>query len=172
MNSYVLLLRGINVGGRIIKMSDLKQCLDGIGLLNVKTVLQTGNVVFESEMKGPELKEKIEATLSKTFNYPSKTQVLSSYKLAEVIKKYPFKAEEGFHSYVIFLENGLEKDLVDEPVDLNPAAEKREVGPGVVYWQVERGQTLKSPFAKLLTKSKYKDFNTNRNLNTLKKLIY
>jgi hypothetical protein len=41
----------------------------------------------------------------------------------------------------------------------------------VVYWKAKKGETLTSPLGKLLTKSKYKEFNTNRNINTLRKLI-
>lgn len=49
--------------------------------------------------------------------------------------------------------------------------EEVKAGQGVVYWKVQKGQTLKSPLGKLLTKSKYKQFNTNRNLNTLNRIL-
>jgi uncharacterized protein (DUF1697 family) len=55
-------------------------------------------------------------------------------------------------------------------VELGPQ-ERVAAGEGVVYWRVDKGSTLKSNFAKLLTKAKYRDFNTNRNLNTLRKLL-
>ena len=71
---------------------------------------------------------------------------------------------------MIFLERGLEKDLGAEKVELG-AQERVAAGDGVVYWRVDKGSTLKSNFAKLLTRSKYRDFNTNRNLNTLRKLL-
>ncbi len=171
MIKYVTFLRGINVGGRVIKMADLKNCFEKAGLKEVMTVLQSGNVLFESELAEPELKQKIEAALIKSFNYPAKVQVISAKKLEKIIQKYPFKAREGFHSYVIFLEKNLEKELIDEPVEFDPQKEKAKEGLGVVYWQVERGQTLKSSFAKQLSKAKYKAFNTTRNLNTLRKLI-
>jgi hypothetical protein len=41
----------------------------------------------------------------------------------------------------------------------------------VIYWRVDQGKTLRSSFGKLLAKSKYKEFNTNRNINTLQKLL-
>jgi uncharacterized protein (DUF1697 family) len=171
MTKNIAFLRGVNVGGRIIKMADLKDCFDSAGFREVKTVLQTGNVVFESDKRVPELKAEIEAILQKTFNYPAKVQVLSLDRLAEIIADYPFEQKDGFHSYVIFLENGLEAELAKEAPALDKEFEQIKEGGGVLYWQVERGQTLKSTFAKLLGKSKYKDFNTNRNLNTLAKLI-
>ena len=169
MAKYVAFLRGINVGGRTIKMAELKTCLDKAGLNNVKTVLQTGNVIFESGASQPKLKDLIEKTLAKTFDYPAKVQVISMDDLQKIIKAYPFAAKDGFHSYVVFMENDLEAALVAEAG--RQLGEKVERGKGVVYWQVARGDTLKSDFAKLLTKSKYKEFNTNRNLNTLNKII-
>ena len=47
--SYIALLRGINVGGRTIKMADLGRCFADLGFENVKTVLQTGNVLFRAD---------------------------------------------------------------------------------------------------------------------------
>jgi uncharacterized protein (DUF1697 family) len=170
MTSYVVFLRGVNVGGRIVKMADLKVCLEKCGLKNVKTILQSGNVVFDSDKNEAQLKSLIEQTLTRAFSYPAKVQVFSIDNLNKIIKAYPFKAKDGWHSYVIFIENGLEKDLAKEPSGLNEKVEQVAAGQGAVYWQVERGQTLKSTFGKLLSKSKYKEFNTNRNLNTLQKI--
>lgn len=171
MPKYVAFLRGINVGGRIIKMADLKACFEKMGYKNVATLLQSGNVTFDSDKSSVGLKKEIEETLTKTFNYPAKVQVIDSETLQKIIKEYPFgKAGDSQHDYVIFMENGLEKDIVGEAYELAPG-EKVQAGNGVVYWRVDKGSTLKSGFAKLLTKSKYKNFNTNRNINTLQKAL-
>jgi uncharacterized protein (DUF1697 family) len=171
MAKYVAFLRGVNVGGRVIKMAELKTCFEKAGFKDVKTVLQSGNVIFESAKKQPALKSEIEKLLTKTFNYPAKAQVYSLDRLARIVKDYPFASQDDYHSYVIFLENGLEKDLVADVSQLDKKLEQIKSGQGVVYWRVQKGMTLKSHFAKLLTKSKYKDFNTNRNLNTLQKIL-
>ena len=169
---YVALLRGINVGGRIVKMADLKVCLEGIGFSNVKTLLQSGNVVFEADESNVKtLKQQMEAALTKTFDYPAKVQVMSMKQLEKIVVEYPFgTAGHGQHDYVIFIENGLEKQIVQEDYQLAPG-EKVQAGNGVVYWRVDKGSTLKSSFALWLTKVKYKDFNTNRNVKTLRKLL-
>ncbi|NCP46313.1 MAG: DUF1697 domain-containing protein, partial [Flavobacteriales bacterium] len=50
MNQYLALLRGINVGGNnIIKMVDLKACFEKMGFTDVKTYIQSGNVIFTSD---------------------------------------------------------------------------------------------------------------------------
>lgn len=172
MARYVVFLRGINVGGRIIKMNELKNCFDNLGFDNVRTVLQSGNVLFETTGRSSaQLKKVIEIQLTTIFNYPAKAQVYELGELQAIINDFPFNlVSPDQHDYVVFLENGLEQLLVKEDYIL---AENEQVkaARGVVYWQVSRGLTLQSQFAKLLTKAKYRDFNTNRNLKTLKKLI-
>jgi uncharacterized protein (DUF1697 family) len=171
MTKYVAFLRGINVGGRVVRMADLQNCFRGLGLREARTVLQTGNVAFESPDGVDSLKRKIEAGLSKTFNYPAKAQVYKLEDLQRVVEAYPFGvAGDAQHDYIIFLENGLERSLAGETYDL-AAGEQVAVGRGVVYWRVAKGSTLQSSFAKWLTKTKYKEFNTNRNLKTLRKLL-
>jgi uncharacterized protein (DUF1697 family) len=171
MTNYVAFLRGINVGGRVIKMADLQACFRDLGLQNVRTVLQTGNVLFASSDSAELLKRRIEAGLARAFNYAAKSQVFKVDDLRRIIDAYPFgEAGNDQHDYVIFLENGLEKSLVSETYNL-AMGERVAAGNGVVYWRVDKGSTLQSSFAKLLTKAKYKNFNTNRNLKTLRKLL-
>lgn len=171
MTRCVALLRGINVGGRIIKMAELRECFERLGFTHVSTLLQSGNVVFESDRPPAELKPLIEAGLSEAFRYPAKAQVVSLKQLRAVIEAYPFgTAGDSQHDYVIFLENGLEQALAAEDCELAPG-EQVAAGAGVVYWRVDKGSTLKTSFAKLLTKAKYREFNTNRNLKTLHKIV-
>ncbi len=170
MNKYVAFLRGINVGGRIIKMAELKACFEKAGFKDVSTLLQTGNVVFESNLTEPKLKKQIEELLTKEFNYPAKVQVISIKNLKKIVQDNPFaNAPADYHQYVIFIENDLEIQLVADAG--KQLGEEVKAGHAVVYWKVRKGQTLTTPFAKLLTKSKYKDFNTNRNINTLQKIL-
>lgn len=152
-------------------MADLRACLEKAGLSDVQTLLQSGNVAFESDQDVSGLKKLIETSLSKAFGYPAKVQVVTQEKLAEIVEKYPFgSAGADQHDYVVFMENSLENDLVAEPCEL-ASGEQVAVGPSVVYWRVGKGATLKSNFAKLLAKAKYRDFNTNRNIKTLRKVL-
>ena len=168
---WIALLRGVNVGGRTIKMADLREALVEFGLENVETVLQSGNVRFDSSLGGEKLQRQIEAGLGKRFGYAAHVQVIERGKLERIVDAYPFgTAGESSHDYVIFMERGLEKELAAEKVEL-AKGERAEAGDGVVYWRVDKGSTLQSAFGKLLTKAKYRDFNTNRNVRTLRKLL-
>ncbi|MBX4199776.1 DUF1697 domain-containing protein [Candidatus Saccharibacteria bacterium] len=170
MTKYAALLRGVNVGGRIIKMAELKICLEKAGLEDVETLLQSGNVIFKSNKNELQLKIQIQKTLADTFNYPAKVWILSLDKLRKIVEANPYaEASKEYHQYVVFIENELEVELlVKAGVELG---EEVSAGQGVVYWKVQKGQTLKNPFAKLLTKSQYREFNTNRNINTLQKIV-
>ena len=171
MKHWVALLRGVNVGGRTIRMADLREALGELGLTNVVTVLQSGNVTFESPLAGAKLQGAIEAELRQRFGYDAHVQVIEREQLQKVVDSYPFgTAGEQSHDYVVFMERSLEKDLAAEHVELG-AGEKVEAGDGVVYWRVDKGSTLQSAFGKLLTKARYRDFNTNRNVRTLRKLL-
>jgi uncharacterized protein (DUF1697 family) len=170
MKTYVVLLRGINVGGRIVRMADLKDCFQKLGFSNVRTLLQSGNVIFETDASSNSLKPRIEKALTQTFNYPAKVQVFSQIELRKIIEACPYASDDAnLHAYVVFVENNLAGQLADETIDLG-AGEEIRLGNGVVYWRCTRGNTLTSSFGKLLTKSKYQAFNTTRNLRTLRKI--
>ena len=170
---YVALLRGVNVGGRVVKMDALKTVFESLGYSDVSTVLQSGNVVFASDKSEGDLTRELEAALTESFDYPAKVQVRSIPSVLAAIETYPFDfADETYQHYVIFFVNGLEQELARDASDLDTSVEQIEAGDGVLYWRVPKGMTLKSEFAKFLTKAKYREFHTNRNLNTLQKIIH
>lgn len=169
---YVVLLRGVNVGGRIIPMAEVKSCFEKGGFKNVVTVLQTGNVLLDTSKGNAEkVRVEVEKLLTKRFNYPARVLVLSPDDLSEVISKYPFKHGPEFHRYAIFTDQGFEKELVKVAGDLDRKMEEVRAGKGVVYWGVVKGFTLKSAFGVAMSKLGNKHFLTNRNLNTLEKIL-
>ena len=168
---YVALLRGINVGGRTVRMSDLKSCFDDMGFEDALTILQTGNVLFSSSQKVDELKQTIEAGLQREFEYPAHVQIIELSRLRAIVGASPYEGgDPQMHSYVVFFENGLEEQLMME-VELNPGIERIQVGDGVLYWNVPKGSTLETSLAKQLTKKRFKDFHTTRNMKTLRKVM-
>jgi uncharacterized protein (DUF1697 family) len=172
MVEYVSLLRGINVGGRSIKMNDLKDVYSSQGLTAIKTYLQSGNVVFESnEANETEIRNKLENAVSSKFNYHAKIFVLKKEKLKVILNSIPFELTSGSHCYVIFLDNGLEVNLFEQSRSVVSDIDEIFLGKGVLYWKVKKGMTVKSPFSKMLVKKEFKNSHTNRNLNTLYKLL-
>lgn len=169
---YIILLRGINTGGRTIRMTDLKACLEKAGFSEVTTVLQTGNVLLEAAGTGKDkLKARVEKALAAGFDYPAQVLVLTAAELEEVIRRYPFHHGPEFHRYAVFTEKGAEAVLCDGSGTTESETEEFSPGTGVVYWRVLRGHTLDSSFGKHLSRAAAKVFLTNRNLNTLEKIL-
>jgi len=168
---YVALLRGVNVGGRTILMADLRACFDDMGFDDVTTVVQTGNVLFNSEAGCTALRPTIEEGLRVRFDHPVHVQVYSLAQLKRIIESSPFDGRDPqMHSYVVFFEGGLERQLMVEAGDVDIRNERVQAGKGVLYWLVPKGSTLTSEVAHYLTKARYKNHHTNRNINTLRKI--
>lgn len=91
MMHYVAFLRGINAGFRL-KMVDLKKVFEELGFVNVRTVLATGNVLFESNSKdAAALEENIEKAMVKEFGYKSIAFVRTKDELQYFVTAEPFK---------------------------------------------------------------------------------
>ena len=96
-STYICLLRGINVGGqKIIKMDQLRESLKTLGLGNVRTYVQSGNVVFRAPKKSAQvLSQRIQETVLSVFGFLVSAVVMSSEELGTTIKSNPFPMEKG-----------------------------------------------------------------------------
>lgn len=92
MNTYVAVLRGINVSGqRIIAMKDLKALFIKEGFGNVMTYIQSGNVVFgSSESDTKKLEKQISALIQNHYNFSVPVLVLSRENISEILEKNPY----------------------------------------------------------------------------------
>ena len=91
MQTYLALLRGVNVGGKAkIKMADLVACLESAGLKNVQTYIQSGNVIFGSnEHDKSKLKKIIETKIEKTFTLSVQVVIFTAQEWQTLVKKAP-----------------------------------------------------------------------------------
>ena len=88
---YVAFFRGINVGGKnIVKMSDLSQLFIGLGFYAVKTYIQSGNVIFSSDMERHLLIPVIEQTFEEQFGFPSAVVIRSDAEIESIVDSLPF----------------------------------------------------------------------------------
>lgn len=170
---YIILLRGVNVGGRTIKMDELRSCFENNGYKNAQTILQTGNVIITTKGKDTGmLTQQVESMLEKAFHYPARVIALEPAALQQILEKNPFtEINPDLHRYILFTKNGFEKTLAKEFQAADDNDEKIKKGNGVIYWTVRKGSTLDSPFAKYIAKTAAKAFQTTRNVNTLEKIL-
>lgn len=107
MPIYIALLRGINVGGHnMIKMAELKRVLETMGLGKVKTYIQSGNVLFESEEEARPLGQRMEAEIKKVFGLSVPVVLRTIIEFEQIIKNCPFPTDtllEGESVQVAFL---------------------------------------------------------------------
>ncbi|MFE4370416.1 DUF1697 domain-containing protein [Streptomyces sp. NPDC056835] len=169
---YVMFLRGINVGGIRVPMGELRVCLAQLGLTDIKTYLQTGNVTFSSSLPAAEIKSSVEKTLGEEFHYEAFILLFPAAIIEKVITQYPFAADDQTHRYAIFCGS---QDIINELAayssELIDTVEAIAPGENVLYWRAPKGSSTDTFFSKILSKSKYKATTTNRNLNTLEKMI-
>lgn len=95
MSVYIALLRGINVGGKnIIKMADLKRTFEAIGLSQVQTYIQSGNVLFVSDEEEEPLRKRIEHEIETVFGLAVTVVLRTAAELEDIIRNCPFSEEE------------------------------------------------------------------------------
>ncbi len=93
MNSYVVLLRGVNVGGHNkLQMSLLREVLTQAGLCNVKTYIQSGNIVCHSADKASLIQQTVQTAIKKQWQYDIPTEVRNAAAWQKIVSQ-PFPPE-------------------------------------------------------------------------------
>lgn len=117
METFIILLRGINVGGNnLIKMADLRGIATDLGLENPRTLLQSGNLVIKADSKR-DVSTDLKSTLLERLNLNVEVLSRTASELAEIIQHNPFPKEasnDPSHLIVAFLLVPPSKDQVDQ----------------------------------------------------------
>lgn len=116
MTTYISILRGVNVGpSKRIKMDELKKSISRLNLESVKTYIQSGNVVFNSDNSDSSfLKEKIEDEIRSSFGFDVTVIIRTKEQLETLIKNSPFKDEDTNHVYITFLSELPNENLIED----------------------------------------------------------
>ncbi len=162
MTTYLLLLRGINVGGKNkVPMASLRELLEGLGYSNVSTYIASGNVILRSDRAATTIKRQIEEALPKTFKLDSEliaVLVLTHAQLRAIVDDRPrgFGAHpETYHSDAIFL-IGIDAATAMEVFDPHPDVDRVWPGDGVIYSQRLSAQRTRSRLNRAITTPLYK----------------
>ena len=161
MTTYVCLLRGVNVGGhKKVKMEELRKTFESLGYTNVRTVLQSGNVLFDASA----LPRDLESHLG------TPVVLRTTAEIRKVIAANPFPreaADDPAHLVVVFLSAPLPSDEPLRKVAL--PHEKFVVQGKEIYIHFGTGMG-RSKLAESLTEKKLGVVPTARNWNTVNKL--
>ena len=164
MTVFVAFLRAINVGGTgMLPMKDLAALCTGLGLEDVRTYIQSGNVVFKSTLSEQKIRSKLEQALAERMGKKVDVMVRTASELRSILDANPFPDGKPAQVVVLFVAAAAPKGLFDGltipgPEQVKPAG--REV---YIHYPNGMGRSkLKFPSAVV---------GTARNLNTVAKLV-
>ncbi len=128
MPTLISLLRGINVGGhKKIKMADLRALFSSLGMRNVRTVLQSGNVLFAADDSNlTSLTSTLEAAIKAQFGFEAQVILRRSADFKRAIASHPFEApqlQEGGKCAIVFLTAPPDESALRQLLENNPGRE-------------------------------------------------
>lgn len=172
MPIYVSMLRGINVGAhKRIKMTDLQRSFETLGCEQVKTYIQSGNVVFRSKLSARGLTGKIEQQLADDFGFSVSVVIRTVEEMCAIVDGNPFlkrekRAIDPARLHVMFLSDTLGADALKKLADLTTAPDQCRCVGNHIYLYLPNGvagsMLMKRPLEHILAVT-----TTTRNWRTV-----
>jgi uncharacterized protein (DUF1697 family) len=162
VTAYVALLRAVNVGGRQLKMSDLKQVADQLGLEEARTYIASGNLLFTSSKSEAAVQRELEAATSDHMGKTVEVMVRTAKELEAVVAGNPFVGEPGNKVVAIFHDHA--PNSADIASAKNVTDERLALGTREIYVHFPSGQ------GRSKLKLGAKPPGTARNMNTVARL--
>ena len=170
--SFVALLRGINVGGKNkVEMARLRALFETLGCRQVRTYINSGNVIFDDGRDRETLRTLIEDAIATDFGFAVPTVLRDADSLIAVADAIPasWRDDATMRCYVMFLWEQVDAPAVLDQLVIKPEIDDVSYVPGAILWRVDRDQLTRSGMMKLQRTSLYQQM-TVRNCNTLRKL--
>ncbi len=171
VNTYIALLRGINVGGKnILPMKELVVLLEGMSYENVQTYIQSGNVVFQSKKKvGSKDAAEISTRVLEKKGFKPRVLILSEAALQSAVENNPFPTSNGKALHFFFLESAPRQPKIEQLVSMKANSEEFELCGQVFYLYTPDGMGRSKLAANV--EKKLGVPLTARNWNTVSKLV-
>lgn len=176
MSRYIAMLRGINVGAnRKVPMADLKNLCAKLGLLNVQTYIQSGNLIFE--LAKPQsisaLEESLHQAISETFGFDIPVIVRTSEEMEKSCSTNPFLKEKDADIeklYLTFLKETTPSELIEKIKDFQYLPDRYEIIGNDVFVYCPNGYG-RTKITNDFFEKKLKVAATTRNWKTVMKLL-
>ncbi len=144
MPIYISMLRGINVGGhKRIKMDQLRKSLEALGFEQVKTYIQSGNVVFKTRRTSPAaLSKKIEERIVKDFGFSASVISRTAEEMSKMIAENPFLKQRGIDPaklHVMFLSELPAPTALKKLAEVTVAPDQRQCSAREIYFYLPNG---------------------------------
>ena len=164
---YILLLRGINVGGKHkVSMSDLKKTLSDEGFESVDSYINSGNLFFKSVQSLESCISKIADVLERNYDFPIPFALISKEDYLEERADLPsWWGEDLARKDVLFIPNQVEKSvIVDFITQSEFCNEIVYVGRNAIFWgKYDEAEYLKTTYHRKLMKQDFYKYITIRN---------
>lgn len=171
MKKFVVLLRGINVGGHHkIRMVDLRELCKKIGFPRVATYIQSGNIVLRSDSSSPKIAEKIKAAINKKFGFEPSVLVIEADQFVSIAEKYPFEVSNHKEAHIVFLDDKPTKDAIAELEKIETGPDKMKITPAAVHLHLPNGVSGATIHFKAIENTLGVP-GTGRNRRTIEKLV-
>jgi uncharacterized protein (DUF1697 family) len=173
--TYIAILRGINVSGqKKILMEDLRYLMEGQGFQNVRTYIQSGNIIFEStETLSEKIRSKIENTIFNKYGFHVPVIIRTKDEMENVISNNPFLNRENINEdklHVTFFNEPPDKERIKEIEKVNYSPDEFFFSDKEVYLHCPEGYG-RTKLSNNFIEKKLKKTATTRNWKTVKKLI-
>ncbi len=144
MPIYISMLRGINVGGhKRIKMDQLRRSFEALGFEQVKTYIQSGNVVFTTGKTSPAaLSKKIEERILKDFGFPASVISRNADEMSKMIAENPFLQQRGIDPaklHVMFLSEPPAPAALKKLAEVTVAPDQCQCSAREIYFYLPNG---------------------------------
>lgn len=169
---YIALLRGINVGGNNkVAMLELRSVFERAGMQNVTTYINSGNVIFESDLPKNKLASMLELAIEQKFGFFVKVLVWDKPSLLALANVLPddWQNDTTMKCDVIFLWKEFDSPDILKEVIIKPDIDDVLYHPGALLWRVDKDKVTRSGLLRIVGSDLYKHM-TIRNCNTLRKL--
>lgn len=137
MTTYVALLRAINLGKRNkVKMATLRELLESMGLENVQTYIQSGNVIFDSEETAEHLTQQLEQEIQSAFGFLVPVIIRTASEWDQIIRRCPYSfgaLSEGESIHISFLAKSPSQEKIDQLVDFNNELDEHQIHGKEIY---------------------------------------
>jgi len=136
MGRKLALIRGINVGGRVLPMAELREICAGLGWHDVRTFIQSGNVVFESDESAAALEAVLEAAISERFGFKVPVIVRTPAQWADypLANPFPKAAEDEPNRLLMLLSKGVPTEGAEDVIQARAVAGERVKRAGDALW--------------------------------------
>lgn len=168
--THAALIRGINVGGKRVAMADLRTLVTGLGYTGVRTLLNSGNVVFSTRASPATAASRLEAGMASELGVTARVVVLTAAEVAEIVRKNPLAnvATNPSRLLVSVLANPADRRRLAPLLRQRWAPGALALGRRVAYLWCPDG-ILDSPLLEAVAKA-LGDAVTSRNWGTMTKL--